>query len=77
MGYIEDVRALLKKSDTTYLELLDLLIGLEREHAGRTVKIKLGVRSDIEELSQDMETIWKIGKIANRLRRKIEKKLSE
>ena len=66
-----------KQSRYYYPDLLDLLISLEREHAGRTAKIKLGVRSDIEELSSDMKTVWKIGKIAARLRIKIEKKLKE
>jgi len=80
MGYIEDVQALLaqsEQSEVTYLELLDLLINLEREHAGRRVKIKLGVKHDIEELCDDMKTVWKIGEIAARLRLKIEKKLNE
>jgi hypothetical protein len=78
MGYIEDVQSLLeKKSNTTYVELLELLISLEREHSARKVKIALGVRSDIEELCHDMEIVWKIGEIASRVRLTIEKKLNE
>lgn len=77
MGYIEDVRSLLKKPKITYPELLELLLNLEREQTTRLTKIALGVRNDIEENCNDMRTVWKIRKIANRLQEKINKKLSE
>jgi len=70
MGYIEDVQSLLEKSDVTYSDLLDTLLGLEREHAVIKLKIKMG-------FSEDIKTLWKIGKIADRIKLKLEKKLNE
>ncbi len=77
MGYIEDIQSLLETKEVDYIKFLDTLISLEREHATRIAKIKMGVKFDLEELSTDMETVWKISAIANRLRKKIEKKLNE
>jgi hypothetical protein len=77
MGYIEDVQTLLDAEEVSYKDFLDTLISLEREHATRIAKIKMGVSYSIEELSTDMTVVWKIGELANRLRIKIEKKLEE
>jgi hypothetical protein len=70
MSYIEDVQCLVKKSSTTYLDLLEILLGLEREHHELKFKIKMG-------LSNDIKTLWKIAKLADRIKVKIEKKLNE
>ena len=70
MGYIEDVRGLLKKEDVTYLDLLDTLLGLEREHAILKLKIQMG-------FSEDIRALWKITKLYDRIKIKIEKKLNE
>jgi hypothetical protein len=71
MGYIEDVRSLLKKQDdVTYSDLLDTLLGLEREHAILKLKIQMG-------LSKDIKTLWKITALYDRIKIKVEKKLNE
>jgi hypothetical protein len=70
MGYIEDVQFLLKKRNTSYSDLLDTLLSLEREHAIIKLKIQMG-------FSEDIRSLWKIAKIADRIKLKIEKKLSE
>jgi len=70
MSYIEDIRSLLKKPNTTYQDLLETLISLEREHAIIKLKIQLG-------FSEDIRTVWKIAKLADRIKLKIEKKLNE
>jgi hypothetical protein len=77
MGYIEDVRYLLKNKNITYSDFLDVLINLEREHATRIVYQKFGVSDSIEGLTEDIKTLQKITKIADRLEKKIKKKLSE
>jgi len=70
MGYIEDVQLLLKNPNTTYPDLLDTLLSLEREHAIIKLKIQMG-------FSEDIKSLWKIAKIADRIRQKIDKKLNE
>jgi hypothetical protein len=75
--YIQDIKSLLEKEEVTYVEFLDELIKLERMHAVMILKIKMGLRNDIKGLTAEMETIWKIGEIANRIRVKIKKKLNE
>jgi len=70
MSYIEDVQSLLKNPDITYSDLLETLLSLEREHAIIKLKIQLG-------FSEDIKTVWKIAKLADRIKLKIEKKLSE
>jgi len=79
MDSLEDVRDLLKKSKSTsvdYLELLDLLIKLEKQHTRLLTKIQLGVREDMSTLTEHMEKSWKIAEIATRLRVTVEKKLN-
>jgi hypothetical protein len=76
MSYIEDVRRFLKRRNITYPDLLDLLIELERHHARITLKISMGLRED-KDSYEDMKNALKMMTIANRLRRKIEKKLNE
>jgi hypothetical protein len=77
MSYIEDVRALLRKKSTTYPDLLNTLISLQREHAVRITKLNMGLRNDIEELTEEVKTLQQILKISNRLQQKLEKKLNE
>lgn len=76
MSYIEDVRRFLKRRNITYPDLLDLLIELERYHARITLRISMGLRED-KNSYEDMKNALKMMTIANRLRRKIEKKLNE
>jgi hypothetical protein len=76
----EEVQDLLDKAKTgsvNYVDLLDLLLKLEKQHTKLITKIQLGVRENMASLKEHMETSWKIAEIANRLRVKIEKKLNE
>jgi len=77
MSYIEDVRKFLRKKNITYPDLLQLLIDLERAHARATLKIGMGLRGDTRDSYEDMQNAIKMGRIANRLRKKIEEKLNE
>jgi hypothetical protein len=70
MSYIEDVRSLLENPNTTYPDLLETLLSLEREHAVIKIKIKMG-------FSEDIKSLWQIAKIADRIKLKLEKKLNE
>jgi hypothetical protein len=79
-NYVRDVQDLLTKAQDAsvgYVDLLDLLIKLERQHSKLITKIQLGVREDMSSLTESMETVWKIGEIASRLRLTVEKKLKE
>jgi hypothetical protein len=77
MSYIEDVRSFLRKKNITYPDLLQLLIELERAHAQATLKISMGLRGDARDSYEDMQNAIKMGRIANRLKKKINKKLTE
>jgi hypothetical protein len=80
MDHLQDVKDLLTKArdgSVDYIDLLDLLIKLEKEHSTLITKIQLGVREDMSTLTQSMEIAWKIAAIATRLRVKVEKKLKE
>jgi hypothetical protein len=80
MNPFQEVRDLLDKAKSVgvdYVDLLDLLIKLEKQDTRLRTKIQLGVRENMSSLTENMETAWKIAEIASRLRLKIEKKLNE
>ena len=72
MSSIEDLKDMLKKEEVSYPDLLDILIKLERVHATTRLKIQMGLA-----FSPEMEIVWKISEVADRIRLKIEKKLNE
>jgi len=73
MGSLEDVKDLLKNPDgVNRRDFLDVLIKLEREHAVTLFKVKIGLG-----FSEEMINVWKIAKIANRIRIKVEKELDK
>jgi hypothetical protein len=77
-GY-EDVRAEVKdllnnRDNTSYPDLLDLLIKIERIHATTLLKISMGVGGEFQ---KEMKGSFVAARIANRIRTKLEKKLNE
>lgn len=59
MDSLQDVRDLLEKAkvgSVDYVDLLDLLLKLEKQHTRLITKIQLGVREDMKGLTENMET---------------------
>lgn len=64
MGYLEEAKSLLEAEKTTFSLLLDKLCELRREHGNLKAEIKL-------ELSEDMQTLWQIFEVEDKLKSKI------
>ena len=64
MSYLEEAKSLLEAKKTTFSLLLDKLCELKREHGTLKAEIKLG-------LSEDMQTLWQIFEIEDKLKSKI------
>lgn len=64
MSYLEEAKSLLEAEKTTFSLLLDKLCELRREHGNLKTEIKL-------ELSEDMQTLWQIFEVEDKLKSKI------
>lgn len=76
MSAIDDLRDLLKQKEITYSDLLNILILLEKGHTTISTKISVGL-SVSGWPQKDMRTALAMGRLAHRIKVKIEKKLNE
>jgi len=67
---LQQAKEMLKNSEVKYVDLLDSLCDLEREYGHIKNAIILGAREDVESL-------WRIAQVADKIKLKIAKKLEE